>query len=190
MPAPQTPPDARDRCITETDAGTQHRGCRKPGPAVGELVINIEPARAERRVHRRPLIRASRGKLPETQNRHTIAIVNAGQELYVEPGRRPWFRSRSRAAINARERTRPASSPEVARSLLRVVDGKPTADVSDEARCETGPDTVEVYDVRSETRPAMGRFSVKDTRRRLSSRVDGKLTGSRGSLLRGCLRSL
>jgi hypothetical protein len=171
--AEQTPSDA-GMVASATDAGTPvPADAGTPGPAVGELVIASTPAGA--RVF---LGGADQGvtpvKLPGTADRHTIALVLAGHELYVAQ-----VDGHGSFTIPLPEIT-PSSGPagikvlKCAKDRYYVfVDGKPTGQMCPTERigCETGPHTVEVYDVVSETRRKW-EIDVKDTRLSYRVRVD------------------
>ncbi|MEO8706156.1 MAG: protein kinase [Kofleriaceae bacterium] len=111
-------------------------------------------------------------KLPGTPDRHTIAILLAGHELYVAQ-----VDGHGTFAIPLKEVT-PTGGPAGIKVLkckdkdryYVFVDGKPTGQTCPTERIETevGPHVVEVYDVVSETRRKW-EIDIKDTR--LSYRV-------------------
>jgi len=114
-------------------------------------------------------------KLPGSPDRHTIALLLAGHELYVAQ-----VDGHGAFQIPLKEVT-PANGP-AGIKVLRCkdkdryyvfVDGKPTGQTCPTERigCEVGPHTVEVYDVVSETRRKWD-IVVKDTRLSFRVRVE------------------
>jgi hypothetical protein len=110
-------------------------------------------------------------KLPGTPDRHTIALVLAGHELYVAQ-----VDGHGSFTIPLPEIT-PPSGPAGIKVLkckpdryYVFVDGKPTGQTCPTERigCEVGPHVVEVYDVVSGARNKWD-IEVKDTR--LSYRI-------------------
>jgi hypothetical protein len=118
---------------------------------------------------------ASPIKLPGSPDRHTIALLLAGHELYVAQ-----VDGHGAFQIPLKEVT-PTNGPagiKVVRCKDKdryyvFVDGKPTGQTCPTERigCEVGPHTVEVYDVVSETRRKWD-IVVKDTRLSLRVRVE------------------
>jgi len=113
--------------------------------------------------------------LPGTPDRHTIALLLAGHELYVAQ-----VDGHGTFQIPLKEIT-PTNGP-AGIKVLRCkdkdryyvfVDGKPTGQTCPTERigCEVGPHTVEIYDVVSETRRKWD-VVVKDTRLSLRVRVE------------------
>jgi serine/threonine-protein kinase len=176
-------PDAT-RIATATDAGAA-RDARLPGDATqvagtppvaatgDTLAIASTPAGA--RVF---LDGADTGttpiKLPGSPDRHTIALMLAGHELYVAQ-----VDGHGTFQIPLKEVT-PTNGP-AGIKVMRCkpdryyvfVDGKPTGQTCPTERigCEIGPHTVEVYDVVSETRRKWD-IVVKDTRLSFRVRVE------------------
>ena len=113
-------------------------------------------------------------KLPGSPDRHTIALLLAGHELYVAQ-----VDGHGSFQIPLKEVT-PTNGP-AGIKVLRCkpdryyvfVDGKPTGQIcpSERIGCEVGAHTVEVYDVVSETRRKWD-IVVKDTRLSLRVRVE------------------
>ena len=113
--------------------------------------------------------------LPGTPDRHTIALLLAGHELYVAQ-----VDGHGTFQIPLKEVT-PSNGP-AGIKVLRCkdkdryyvfVDGKPTGQTCPTERigCDVGPHSVEVYDVVSETRRKWD-VVVKDTRLSLRVRVE------------------
>jgi hypothetical protein len=163
--ATRSPADA-SVVVANTDAG--------PTPSTTELSIASTPAGA--RVF---LGGADQGvtpvKLPGTMDRHTIALVLPGHELYVAQ-----VDGHGSFTIPLPEIT-PSSGPAGIKVLRCAkdryyvfVDGKPTGQLCPTERigCEVGPHTVEVYDVISETRRKW-EIEVKDTRLSYRVKIDG-----------------
>ena len=152
-----------------------------PGPppitspgASGELVITSTPTGA--RVY---LDGADAGvtplKLPGTPDRHNLALMLAGHELYIVQ-----VDGHGSFQIPLKEVT-PINGP-AGIKVLRCkdkeryyvfVDGKPTGQTcpSERIGCEMGPHTVEVYDLVSETRRKWD-IDVKETRLSFRVRVE------------------
>jgi eukaryotic-like serine/threonine-protein kinase len=114
-------------------------------------------------------------KLPGSPDRHTIALLLAGHELYIAQ-----VDGHGSFQIPLKEVT-PSNGP-AGIKVLRCkdkdryyvfVDGKPTGQTCPTERigCELGPHTVEVYDVVSETRRKWD-IVVKDTRLSFRVRVE------------------
>jgi hypothetical protein len=114
-------------------------------------------------------------KLPGSPDRHTIALLLAGHELYLAQ-----VDGHGAFQIPLKEVT-PSNGP-AGIKVLRCkdkeryyvfVDGKPTGQTCPTERigCEVGPHTVEVYDVVSETRRKWD-IVVKDTRLSFRVRVE------------------
>jgi eukaryotic-like serine/threonine-protein kinase len=114
-------------------------------------------------------------KLPGSPDRHTIALLLAGHELYVAQ-----VDGHGAFQIPLKEVTPPNGPAGI--KVLRCkdkdryyvfVDGKPTGQTCPTERigCEVGPHTVEVYDVVSETRRKWD-IEVKDTRLSFRVRVE------------------
>jgi hypothetical protein len=114
-------------------------------------------------------------KLPGTPDRHTIALLLAGHELYIAQ-----VDGHGTFQIPLKEVT-PSNGP-AGIKVLRCkdkdryyvfVDGKPTGQTCPTERigCEMGPHTVEVYDVVSETRRKWD-IVVKETRLSFRVRVE------------------
>jgi len=165
-----TPPDAAAVAVAPKDAGAS---VEHPVPVASgdQLAITSTPPGA--RVF---LDGADAGvtplKLPGTPDRHTIALLLAGHELYVAQ-----VDGKGAFEIPLKEVT-PTNGP-AGIKVLRCkdkdryyvfVDGKPSGQTCPTERigCDVGPHTVEVYDVVSETRRKWD-IVVKDTR--LSYRV-------------------
>jgi serine/threonine protein kinase len=118
---------------------------------------------------------ATPAKLPGSPDRHNIALLLAGHELYVAQ-----VDGHGTFQIPLKEVT-PTNGP-AGIKVLRCkdkdryyvfVDGKPTGQTCPTERigCEVGPHTVEVYDVVSETRRKWD-IVVKDTRLSFRIRVE------------------
>ena len=116
----------------------------------------------------------ARMKLPGSPDRHTIALLLAGHELYVAQ-----VDGHGTFQIPLKEVT-PSNGPagiKVVRCkpdrYYVFVDGKPTGQTCPTERigCEVGAHTVEVYDVVSETRRKWD-IVVKDTRLSFRVRVE------------------
>jgi hypothetical protein len=114
-------------------------------------------------------------KLPGTPDRHNLALLLAGHELYVAQ-----VDGHGTFQVPLKEVT-PVNGP-AGIKVLRCkdkeryyvfVDGKPTGQTCPTERigCEIGPHTVEIYDVVSETRRKWD-IVVKDTRLSFRVRVD------------------
>jgi serine/threonine protein kinase len=114
-------------------------------------------------------------KLPGSPDRHTIAVLLAGHELYVAQ-----VDGHGTFQIPLKEVT-PTNGP-AGIKVLRCkdkdryyvfLDGKPTGQTCPTERigCEVGPHTVEVYDLVSETRRKWD-IAVKDTRLSFRVRVE------------------
>jgi hypothetical protein len=114
-------------------------------------------------------------KLPGSPDRHNIALLLAGHELYIAQ-----VDGHGTFQIPLKEVT-PTNGP-AGIKVLRCkdkeryyvfIDGKPTGQTcpSERIGCELGPHTVEVYDVVSETRRKWD-IVVKDTRLSFRVRVD------------------
>ena len=114
-------------------------------------------------------------KLPGSPDRHTIALLLAGHELYVAQ-----VDGHGAFQIPLKEVTPPNGPAGI--KVLRCkdkdryyvfIDGKPTGQTCPTERigCEVGPHTVEVYDVVSETRRKWD-IEVKDTRLSVRVRVE------------------
>jgi serine/threonine-protein kinase len=114
-------------------------------------------------------------RLPGSPDRHTIALLLAGHELYIAQ-----VDGHGTFQIPLKEVT-PVNGP-AGIKVLRCkdkdryyvfIDGKPTGQTCPTERigCEIGPHTVEVYDVVSETRRKWD-IVVKDTRLSFRVRVD------------------
>ena len=114
-------------------------------------------------------------KLPGSPDRHNVALVLAGHELYVAQ-----VDGHGTFQVPLKEVT-PTNGP-AGIKLLRCkdkeryyvfVDGKPTGQTCPTERigCEVGPHTVEVYDAVSETRRRWD-IVVKDTRLSFRIRID------------------
>jgi hypothetical protein len=113
-------------------------------------------------------------KLAGSPDRHTIALLLAGHELYVAQ-----VDGRGTFQIPLKEVT-PTNGPAGIKVLkckqdryYVFIDGKPTGQTCPTERigCEVGPHTVEVYDVVSETRRKWD-IVVKDTRLSFRVRVE------------------
>ena len=143
---------------------------KQPPPASGDLIIESTPAGAKVFLDGSP-VGATPLKLPGTPDRHTVALLLAGHELYVAQ-----VDGHGTFAIPLKEVT-PSGGPAgikvrcTAKDRFYVfVDGKPTGQTcpTERIECEKGPHTVEVYDLQSETRRKW-EIDVKDTR--LSYRI-------------------
>jgi hypothetical protein len=146
-----------------------------PGPASGDA-LSIASTPAGARIF---LDGSDRGatpvKLPGSPDRHNLALLLAGHELYVAQ-----VDGHGTFQIPLKEVT-PTNGP-AGIKVLRCkdkdryyvfVDGKPTGQTCPTERigCEVGPHTVEVYDVVSETRRKWD-IVVKDTRLSFRIRVE------------------
>jgi len=176
-------PDAAQAAAAARDAGAgaapdaTRAGAAPPGPTPGpgsDLSIASTPPGA--RVF---LDGADAGvtplKLPGSPDRHTIAVLLAGHELYIVQ-----VDGHGSFNIPLKEVT-PINGP-AGIKVLRCkdkeryyvyVDGKPTGQTCPTERigCELGPHTVEVYDVVSETRRKW-EIDVKETRLSFRVRVE------------------
>jgi len=186
---PEAPADAARVAAATPDAGTPPADARAapadagqvavvkpvaPSAAGDTLVIASTPPGA--RVF---LDGADAGatpvKLPGSPDRHTIALLLAGHDLYIAQ-----VDGHGTFQIPLKEVT-PANGP-AGIKVLRCkdkdryyvfLDGKPTGQTCPTERigCEVGPHTVEVYDVVSETRRKWD-IVVKDTRLSFRVRVE------------------
>jgi protein tyrosine kinase/PEGA domain-containing protein len=174
--ADAAPADAATRALdagAPRDAATQVTGAPSPAAAGDTLAIASSPPGAH--VF---LDGADTGttpvKLPGSPDRHTIALLLAGHELYVAQ-----VDGHGTFQIPLKEVT-PNNGP-AGIKVLRCkpdryyvfVDGKPTGQTCPTERigCEVGAHTVEVYDVVSETRRKWD-IVVKDTRLSFRVRVE------------------
>ncbi|MDB4954852.1 MAG: serine/threonine protein kinase [Myxococcales bacterium] len=175
--APVSPPlDAAVQVAMAVDAGTTAIGADAGAaavqpPASDSLAIASTPAGA--RVF---IDGADQGvtpvKLPGSADRHTVALLLAGHELYVaEVDGHGAFQI-------ALKPVTPAGGPAGIKVIkckdkdryYVSVDGKPTGMTcpTERIECEVGPHTVEVYDIVTETRR---KFDIKVLDTRLSYRV-------------------
>jgi hypothetical protein len=114
-------------------------------------------------------------KQPGTADRHTIALLQPGHELYVAQ-----VDGRGSFEIPLKEVT-PSGGPAGIKVIqckakdryYVFVDGKPTGQTcpTERIECELGPHTVEVYDVVSETRRKW-EINITDTRLSYRVRID------------------
>ncbi|HEU0033532.1 MAG TPA: protein kinase [Kofleriaceae bacterium] len=165
---------AATKAPADAEVATAPADASAPPPASGELTITSTPKRA------RVFIDGSDAgltplTLPGSSDRHTIALLLPGHELYVAQ-----VDGRGTFAIPLKEVTPTGGDAGIKVTKCKdkeryyvFVDGKPTGQTCPTERIDTevGPHTVEVYDVVSETRRKW-EIDVKDTRLSVRVRID------------------
>ena len=168
--------DARSTAVADARVATAIIDSGPLSPTAGGDTLSIASTPSGARVF---LDGADTGatplKLPGSPDRHTIALLLAGHELYIAQ-----VDGHGTFQIPLKEVT-PTNGP-AGIKVLRCkdkdryyvfIDGKPTGQTCPTERigCELGPHTVEVYDVVSETRRKWD-VVVKDTRLSFRVRVE------------------